>query len=106
MATIVTWWDGPCLNESRNLFKADIVEQCISISDEIIEIERQEMAISGNILLLVLTPSAIGHLWVALTEASEAELWYFIWSALELIVEQTIDTPVGWNAIALIMTSL
>ena len=53
-----------------------------------------------------MTPSAIGHLWIALTEASEAELWYFFWSALELIVEQTIDTPVGWNAIALIMTSL
>ena len=35
-----------------------------------------------------------------------AELWCFIWSVPEQIVEQTIETPVVWDAITLIMTSL
>ena len=41
-----------------------------------------------------------------LTNASEAELWCFLWSALEQTVESTNETPVIWDAIALIMTSL
>ena len=36
----------------------------------------------------------------------DAELWYFIWSAPEQTVEKAIETPVIWDAIALIMTSL
>ena len=40
------------------------------------------------------------------SKASDAELWYFRWSAPELRVVQTIETPVIWDAIALIMTSL
>ena len=47
-----------------------------------------------------------GHRWIPLTKASEAELWCFLWSAPEQTVEQTIETPVNWDAIALIMTSL
>ena len=49
---------------------------------------------------------SIGHRWIPLTEASDAESWYFPWSVPEQMVEQTIDTPVIWYAIALIMTSL
>ena len=45
------------------------------------------------------------HRWIPLTKASDAEFWCVIWSALEA-VEQTIDTPVIWDATALIMTSL
>ena len=41
-----------------------------------------------------------------LTEASGAGLWYFLWSATEQTVEQTIKTPVIWDAIAFIMKSL
>ena len=40
---------------------------------------------------------------LALGEASDVELWCFLWSAQ--IVEQTIETPVIWDAFALIMTS-
>ena len=43
---------------------------------------------------------------VILTKASDAELWCFLWSAPEQTVEQTMETPVIWDAIALIMTSL
>ena len=38
--------------------------------------------------------------------SSEAELGYFLWSALEQMVEYIIETPVSWDAIAPIMTSL
>ena len=44
--------------------------------------------------------------WIPLTKASDAELWYFLWSAPEQMVEQTIKMPVIWDAIMLIMTSL
>ena len=51
-----------------------------------------------------------GLLWVESTgdrpEASGAELWCYLWSAPEQKAEQTIGTPVIWDAIALIMTSL
>ena len=41
-----------------------------------------------------------------LTKASDAELWCFRWSEPEQMVEQTIETPMIWDAIAFIMTSL
>ena len=47
-----------------------------------------------------------GDRWIPLTKASHAELWCFLWSAPEQTDEQTIGTPVIWDAIALIMTSL
>ena len=40
------------------------------------------------------------------TKASDAELWCFLWSAPETTLEQTMETPVIWDAIVLIMTSL
>ena len=40
------------------------------------------------------------------TKASDAELRCVLSSTIEQIVEQTIETPVIWDAIALIMTSL
>ena len=43
-----------------------------------------------------------GHRWIRLTNASDAELW----SAPEQTVEKTIETPLIWDAIALIITSL
>ena len=42
----------------------------------------------------------------SLTKARDAELWRFLWSAPEQTVEQTIETPINWDAIALIMTSM
>ena len=47
-----------------------------------------------------------GHRWIPLTTASDAELWCFLWSAPEQAAEQTIETPVILDAIALIITSL
>ena len=47
-----------------------------------------------------------GHRWFPLTKASDAELCCFLRSAPEQKVEQTIETPVLWDAIVLIMASL
>ena len=47
-----------------------------------------------------------GDRWIPLTKANGAELWCFLWSAPEQTIEQTLETPVIWDAIALIMTSL
>ena len=47
-----------------------------------------------------------GDRWIPLKKASDAELWCFLWSAPEQTVERTIEAPVFWDAIALIMTSL
>ena len=47
-----------------------------------------------------------GHWWILHTKASDAELRRFLWSAPEQTAEQTIETPVIWDAMALIMTSL
>ena len=40
------------------------------------------------------------------TKASDVKLWYFLWSAPEPTVEQTQETPVIWDTIALNITSL
>ena len=47
-----------------------------------------------------------GHRWIPRTKACDAELWYFLCSAPEQTVEQTIETLVIGEAIALIMMSL
>ena len=44
--------------------------------------------------------------WISLTRASDVELWCFLWSAPEQMVEQTLEVPVIWDIIALIMMSL
>ena len=49
---------------------------------------------------------SIGHRWIPLTKASDAELWCFRWTATDQTAEQTIKTPVIWDAIALIMMPL
>ena len=47
-----------------------------------------------------------GDRWIPLTKASDVELWCFPWSAPEQTFELTIETPVIWDAIPLMMTSL
>ena len=63
---------------------------------------------NGNIVRITgpLCGESTGNWWILLTKASDAELWCFLWSAPEQMVEKTIDMPVIWYAIALIMTSL
>ena len=46
------------------------------------------------------------HQWIPLTKVSDAELWCFLWFAPGQTGEQTIETPVICDAIALLMTSL
>ena len=48
-------------------------------------------------------PVTVGFL---LTKASDVELWCCLWSSPEQTAEQTIETAVIWDAVALIMTSL
>ena len=61
---------------------------------------------NGNIFRVTspLWRESTGLRWIPLTKISDAELWWFLWSTPEQTVEQTIDTLVIWNAIALIMT--
>ena len=47
-----------------------------------------------------------GHRLIPLIKASDAELWCFLWSGPEPTVDQTMETPVIWDPIAFIMTSL
>ena len=63
---------------------------------------------NGNIFRVsgLLCGEFTGHWWIPSSKASDAELWYFLWSVFELTVEQRLETPAIWDAIALIMTSL
>ena len=63
---------------------------------------------NGNIFRVtsLLRGEFIGHRWTSLTKANDAELLYFLWFASGQTIEQTIETPVIWDAIALIMTSM
>ena len=63
---------------------------------------------NGNIILVSghLCGEVTGHRWIPLIKANDPELWCFLWSAPEQTVEYTIQTPVIWDAIALIMMSL
>ena len=40
-----------------------------------------------------------GHQWIPLSKASDAEFWWFLWTVLNQTAEQTIETPVIWDAI-------
>ena len=63
---------------------------------------------NGNIFCVTgpLWGEATGDRQIPLTKASDAELWYFPLFVSEQTVEQTIETPVIWDAIALIMMPL
>ena len=63
---------------------------------------------NGNIFRVSgpLLRESTGDRWIPLTKTRDVELWCFLCSAPEQTIEQTIDTPVIWDAIAPIMTSL
>ena len=50
--------------------------------------------------------SASLALFEGFAKARDAELWCYLWSAQEQTVEQTMETSVILDAIALIMTSM
>ena len=66
------------------------------------------MSSNGNIFSVTgpLWGESTSHQWIPITKASDGELWCFLWSTPEQTAEQTTKTPVIWDAIALIMTSL
>ena len=63
---------------------------------------------NGNIFRVtgLLCGEFTGHQWIPRTKASDAELWYFLWSVPEPTLEQTMETLVIWDATVLLMTSL
>ena len=63
---------------------------------------------NGNIIRVTgpLRGESTGYRGIPLTKATDAELWCFVWSVLEQTAEQTIEMPVIWDAIALIVMSL
>ena len=65
-------------------------------------------SLNGNIFRVTgpLWGEFTGHQWIPLTKANDAELWCLLSFAPEQVDEQTIETLVIKDAIALIMTSL
>ena len=65
-------------------------------------------SLNGNIFCVTgtLWGESIAYRWIPLTKASDAELWCFLWFAPGQTIEQTIETQVICDAIALIMTSM
>ena len=63
---------------------------------------------NGNIFRVtgLLWGESTGDRWIPLTKASDTELWCFLWSAPVQTGEQAMETPVIWDTIVLIMTSL
>ena len=63
---------------------------------------------NGNIFRVtgLLWGESIYHRWIPLIKVSDVELWGFLWSVPEQMVEQTFETPVIWDAITVIMASL
>ena len=61
---------------------------------------------SSNINISALQVLCEGNPPVSSQKVSDAELWFYLWSAPEQTVEQTIETSVIWDAVALNMTSL
>ena len=62
---------------------------------------------NGNIFrfMVLLLRVLARHRWIPLTKASDAKLWCLLLYAPEQPVEQTIETPVILDAVALIITS-
>ena len=63
---------------------------------------------NGNIFNAtgLLWGESTSHWWIPLTKASDAELWCFLWSAPEQMLEQTTEKLMIWDIITLIMMSL
>ena len=64
---------------------------------------------NGNIFRVTgpLCGEFTGHRWIPHTKASDAELWCFLWSAHKTTLRQIMmETPMIWDAVVLIMTSL
>ena len=83
---------------------------CLNVLGPISPNDFHSMMTSSNGNIFRVTGPLCGeftcHRWIPLTKASDMELWCFLRSATEQTFKQTIKTPVIWDAIPLIMTSL
>ena len=63
---------------------------------------------NGNIFLVTgpLWGESTGHQWIPLTKAINTELWGFLRTVPQQMIEKTIEMRVIWGVIMLIMTSL
>ena len=76
---------------------------------QILNVQFSMMTLSNGSIFYItghLWGESTDHRWIPLTKASDAKLWCFVLSAPQWTIEQTINAPVIWDAIALIMTSL
>ena len=78
---------------------AEVRDACWRFYDDVIEWKHSPRSCP-------LRGKFIGQRWIPLTKASDADLWWFLWSAPEQTLKQTIETPVIRDAIAFIMPSL
>ena len=94
--------------EPRYFSDANYLRWVMDVSLRPMDFGNMVMSSNGNIFHITgpLCGEFTGHRWIPLTKTSDAELWCFPSSAPEESVEQTMEAPVIWDAIALIMTSL
>ena len=92
------------------LFKMEIYKESMLFDSICDKSWRKFIMTSSNENVFRLTGplwgESTGHQWIPLAKASNAELWYLLRSAPKQTAQQTIETPVIWDAITLIMTSL
>ena len=71
-------------------------------------IGQHNMMMSSNRNIFCITGplwgESTGHRWIPLTNASDMELWCFLWSAPEQMAEQTIETPVNFFFMTYVFT--
>ena len=81
---------------------------CYDVANRYVTMCYMMTSSNGNIsaLLAPLWGESTGHRCIPLTKASDSDIYCFLWSTPEQTDEQTIETPVIWNSIAFIMTSL
>ena len=91
-------YEVPCCGSSRRIDIGLVVSSMMTSSNE--NIFRVTGHLRGEFICHRRIPPTHTH------KASDAELWCFLWSAPEQTTDQTIETPVIWDAVALIMTSL
>ena len=86
--------------------KQNVQLQLIYSRTKFMAINHIIMMTSSNGSIFRVTGPLGGDRWISLRNASDAVLWRLIWSAPEQTIEQTIETPGIWNAIAPIMPSI
>ena len=92
------------------LFRAEIYQMYVTGDPKTWFRNDRYFAHDDVIKIIVRVPVCEGNSPVTIefpvTKASDAEFWCFLWSAPQQKVEQTIEPPVIWVVITLIMTSL